>query len=59
MKSKNEIIEAARRKRRMYAYEVARILGISVSTYERMMRTELPAEQQKEIARKIKDAELD
>ena len=35
-------------------YELANIMGVSVNTLVRKMRVELPEEQQKELAEKIK-----
>lgn len=53
MKEKNPIIKTAQRKKRRYNYEVAWLLGISESTFNRMMRNELPKEEQERIANMI------
>ena len=50
MKEKNTIIRTAQRDKRMYGYEVARLLKVSESTFGRMMRNELPKDEQKRIA---------
>lgn len=55
MAKTNQIIRKAIEEKRIYAYEVADLLGVSESTYGRMMRKELPEEEQKRIAKLIKE----
>ncbi len=55
---KNRIIRDAQFKKRLYGYQVAELLGISESTFTRMMRSELPKDEQKRIANVIKKAEV-
>ena len=50
---KNEKIREALSQNRMYAYELATLLGISEATFGRMMRKELPDEEQKRIVELI------
>jgi len=47
---KNLIIRDAQERNHRYGYEVARLLNVSESTFIRMMREELPEEEQKRIA---------
>ena len=54
MSEKNKMIREALQKNRVYAYE-ASILGISVSTYNRMIREELDEAEQKRIVRLIEN----
>ena len=56
MDEKNKIIKAAQREKRMFGYEIARLLKVSESTFGRMMRDELPIEKQEEIADKIRSS---
>ena len=49
-RQKNKIIREAQRSKRYFGYEIAALLGISESTFGRMMRKELPIEEQKRIA---------
>lgn len=54
MKQKNNpIIQEAKESKRLFNYEIAKILGVSEMTYYRMMRSELPVNEQKEIAKQI------
>ena len=46
----NDIIREAKSKKRMFNYEIAELLGVSESTFGRMMRNEIPLEEQKRIA---------
>lgn len=54
-KNNNQIIRKAIEDERIYAYEVAELLGVSEATYGRMMRKELPVSEQKRIAKMIKE----
>lgn len=49
-KDNNKIIWSAKKLKRKYWYEVADILGVSENTIIRMMRKELPLDEQKRIA---------
>lgn len=51
----NSIIREAQGKTRMYSYEIAKLLNVSEATFGRMMRNELPIEEQKRIAAMILD----
>lgn len=55
MGEKNAKIQKALRVNRVYAYELSAILGISVSTYNRMIREELPDDEQNHIVKLIED----
>lgn len=55
---KNKIIRDAQYQKRIFGYQTAEILGISVSTFTRLMRKEQPEELQKEIAEMILSAEV-
>ena len=55
MSEKNKMIHEALYKERVYAYEAAGLLGISVSTYNRMIRSELPQDQQIRIVKLIEE----
>ena len=55
MSEKNTKIQKALRVNRVYAYELSSILGISVSTYNRMIREELPEAEQIRIVQLIED----
>ena len=55
MSETNKQIRDALRTNRVYAYEICKILKISVSTYNRMIREELPDEEQKRIVKLIED----
>lgn len=55
MSEKNKMIHEALHRNRVYAYEASFILGVSVSTYNRMIRSELPESRQKEIVKLIED----
>lgn len=55
MSEKNKMIREALQKNRVYAYEASSILGISVSTYNRMIREELDEAEQKRIVRLIEN----
>ena len=50
---RNQEIEIALMKAGLRKYQLAKIMGISESTFGRMMREELPAEKQEEIVRLI------
>lgn len=49
------MIRDALQKNRVYAYEASSILGISVSTYNRLIRNELDETEQKRIVHLIED----
>lgn len=51
----NPIIDEALRTTRTRSFEAAELLGVSGSTYDRMMRKELPESEQKRIADLIHD----
>jgi hypothetical protein len=55
---KNMIIRTAAAEKGLYAYEVAELLEISLDTYMRHMRKEMPVEEQHRIAKLIYDAEI-
>ena len=55
VKNKNPIIEEARDRKRMYSYELARLLGVSETTMYRMLRNPLPKAEQERIAKMIED----
>ena len=55
MSEKNKMIRDALSKNRVYAYEASSILGISVSTYNRLIRNELDENEQKRIVHLIED----
>ena len=55
MSEKNPLIRSACRKYRVYGYEAAKLMGISVSTYTRLMREDLSESDQKEIVKLIED----
>lgn len=46
----NNIIREAKNKKRMFNYEIANLLNVSESTFGRMMRNELPEDEQQRIA---------
>lgn len=56
MSKKNFIIRSVQEKNHLYGYQIARILNVSESTFGRMMREELPIEEQERIARLIEEA---
>ncbi len=56
MKIKNKIIREAQESKHLYGYQVARLLNVSESTFGRMMREELPQEEQERIANLIGEA---
>ena len=53
-KQTNALIREEVAKHRMYYYEVCELLNISESTWGRMMRKELPQEEQERIVKLIK-----
>lgn len=57
-KRQNPIIEKAIQDNRVRSYEVAMLLGISSSSYDRMMRKELSEDEQHRIAKIIRDYAL-
>ena len=52
-KYKNKEVRAAMENADLYQWEVAERIGVSDSTFSRMLRHELPAEQKDEILRAI------
>lgn len=52
-KNKNKEVRAAMENADLYQWEVAERIGVSDSTFSRMLRHELPAEQKDEILRAI------
>lgn len=54
-KKTNIIVREAQDESHMYGYQVARLLNVSESTYGRMMREELPEEEQERIASLIRE----
>ena len=55
MSKANSKIRTALEKHHMYGYQLAHILGVSESTYSRMMRFELPEIQQRRIVKIIEE----
>ncbi len=53
---KNRIIRKAQEECHLYGYQVARLLNVSEATFGRMMRFELPEEEQTRIANLIMEA---
>lgn len=52
---KNQRIEFALMETGLRKYQLAKLMGISESTFGRMMREELPVERQEEIVRIIEE----
>lgn len=57
-KGTNPIIDEALRTTRVKAFELAELLGMSGSSYDRMMRKELSEDEQQRIAQLIRDYAL-
>ncbi len=49
----NKLIREAQKATRTYGYETARLMGVSISTYTRKMRSEMPLPEQQRIAQLI------
>ena len=57
MKVNNKSIREVQEKYHLYGYQIARILNMSESTYGRMMRCELPEDEQQRIIQIIEEHE--
>lgn len=53
---KNKIVREAQEQYHLFGYQVARLLSISESTFGRMMREELPIQEQERIVKLIREA---
>ena len=54
--TKNILIREVKEKLHLYNYQIANILKVSESTFTRMMREELPEEEQRRIVALIREA---